>query len=222
MAAKIGPGAPTTSPQLTAAYSAAPYNAAPPMAGTKQAPATPTPVTAIDALDPGMASVSSLPQTTASAPSTPTQATINAPSIPQNIAQHIATALPKPLSDLGNGTLEIALDPPELGRVRLSLVEVSGTMTLSILADRPETADLMRRNLDILAQEFSRSGLDAPNVRVDTGGTGSGAGTMGNQHGAPGDAIQEDQPSGPPIEMETVALPNGTPLPSNRSLDLRL
>jgi hypothetical protein len=62
----------------------------------------------------------------------------------QQIAQHIAANLPKPVTDLGTGTLEITLDPPELGRVRMSLVEIAGTITLSIVADRPETAELMR------------------------------------------------------------------------------
>jgi flagellar hook-length control protein FliK len=52
----------------------------------------------------------------------------------------------------------------------MSLVEIAGTLTLSITAERPETAELMRRHMDILNQEFSRSGLDAPDVHVGTGG----------------------------------------------------
>lgn len=122
-------------------------------------------------------------ESAASASATPTQGGTAPPAalggtgtaMPQQIAQHIAASLPRPVSDMGSGTLELALDPPELGRVRISLAETGGVMTLSIVADRPETAELMRRHMDILAQEFSRAGLDAPSVRVGTGWDGSGA-----------------------------------------------
>jgi len=140
--------------------------------------------------------------------------------VPQQIAQHIAASLPKPVSDMGNGTLELALDPPELGRVRMSLVEVGGVMTLSIVADRPETAELMRRHMDILAQEFSRAGLDAPNVRVGTGWDGSGSAP--DRDGAP--AAPPD--TGPDAETAPVAMHAHTarmrPDDPTRALDLRL
>ena len=42
------------------------------------------------------------------------------------------------------GSIDVALDPPELGRLRLSFgqAETGGALTLSIVARRPETADL--------------------------------------------------------------------------------
>jgi flagellar hook-length control protein FliK len=140
-------------------------------------------------------------------------------SLPHHIAQHIATSLPKPIGDLGTGTVEIALDPPELGRVRMSLVDIGGTVALSIVADRPETADLMRRHLDILTQEFGRAGLDAPNVRVGTGGDGHGAQPdQGRSHAEPAKAA--------PGDRATSSTPTETPLKPppdpSRALDLRL
>ncbi|NNV64938.1 MULTISPECIES: flagellar hook-length control protein FliK [unclassified Roseobacter] len=62
-------------------------------------------------------------------------------------------------SALRDQPTEIALDPPELGRVRMVFSLVEGALTLSITADRPETLDLMRRHMDLLSQEFSRAGL---------------------------------------------------------------
>jgi flagellar hook-length control protein FliK len=157
------------------------------------------------------------------APSASTSGTPGA-ALSQQIAQHIAANLPKPVTDLGTGTLEITLDPPELGRVRMSLVEIAGTITLSIVADRPETAELMRRHLDILAQEFGRSGLDAPSVRLGTGGENPGGAAMG-RHGTardPDAASVHGAPDAPPADPSATAHARALPPGTARALDLRL
>jgi flagellar hook-length control protein FliK len=143
----------------------------------------------------------------------------NPQAMAQTAANQIVASLPRPLSELGTGTLEVALDPPELGRVRLSLVEVAGAMTLSITAERPETVELMRRHLDLLAQEFTRSGLDAPSVRVGTegGGThghGPGADDAPDAHTLPGSGLPEAE-TGLPLHPAPATDPR-------RALDLRL
>lgn len=56
------------------------------------------------------------------------------------------------------GTTEIALNPQELGRVRITLTTTDAGVSVAILAERPETVDLMRRNIDILAREFRELG----------------------------------------------------------------
>lgn len=89
-----------------------------------------------------------------------------------SIAQQIAAALVDPRNDR-SGPIDVALDPPELGRVRLSVTEVNGAIMLSITADRPETADLMRRHVALLMEEFARSGLDAPSVDISGGDRGT-------------------------------------------------
>lgn len=61
----------------------------------------------------------------------------------------------------GYQTLEITLNPAELGRVRLTLQAGEAAMVVTIAADRPETLDLMRRNVDVLAQEFRDIGYDS-------------------------------------------------------------
>jgi flagellar hook-length control protein FliK len=105
------------------------------------------------------------------APPSPASLPPNAP----NLAAHqIAAALQENGIDPGH-PIEIALDPPELGRVRLHMVELAGVLTLTIQAERPETAELMRRHLDLLAQEFSEAGVDAPSVRVSQDGSDGNA-----------------------------------------------
>jgi len=86
-------------------------------------------------------------------------------------AQQITTALRDAALDPGT-PLDLALDPPELGRVRLSFGEAGGALLLTITAERPETAELMRRHLGLLAEEFGRAGLDAPQVNISQDGDG--------------------------------------------------
>lgn len=115
----------------------------------------------------------------------------HAPSTMANAAaQQIAAALTDPTRDTG-APLELALDPPELGRVRLQITELAGVMTLTIQAERPETADLIRRHLDLLAQEFAASGLDAPSVRISQDGQGNGQGSTGEDPATPAPDLPE-------------------------------
>jgi flagellar hook-length control protein FliK len=55
--------------------------------------------------------------------------------------------------------VEVTLSPEELGRVRISLSTHDGALTMSVHADRPETLDLLRRNIDQLAQDFRDLGF---------------------------------------------------------------
>lgn len=72
----------------------------------------------------------------------------------QNI-EHIAGAT----RQLDRGTIEITLSPEELGHVRLTVKshDITGT-TVVLQADRPETLDLMRRHIDLLAQDMREFG----------------------------------------------------------------
>ena len=57
------------------------------------------------------------------------------------------------------GDLEIVLTPEELGTIKIS---ISNTDRLQVhfLSDRPETVELMRRNLEILERQLQNEGLD--------------------------------------------------------------
>ncbi len=58
-----------------------------------------------------------------------------------------------------DGGLEIRLDPPDLGSVSIQFFEDgAGALQASILADRGETLDLLRRHADFLQRELARQG----------------------------------------------------------------
>lgn len=56
--------------------------------------------------------------------------------------------------------LELTLDPPELGQIRISVTRGAEGMILHLHADQPETLDLLRRHGGALMQELQRQGLD--------------------------------------------------------------
>jgi len=74
--------------------------------------------------------------------------------------RHAAHQMAVAISARQGQTTEIALNPEELGRVRLTMSAVDTTITLTVIAERPETTDLMRRHIDALAQEFKAMGYD--------------------------------------------------------------
>ncbi|WP_420011388.1 flagellar hook-length control protein FliK [Tateyamaria sp.] len=76
--------------------------------------------------------------------------------MPTQLAQQMAQILHRN----PDRPLEIALNPAELGRVRMTLTASEAGITVNILADRADTLDLMRRNIDDLSQSFSDLGYD--------------------------------------------------------------
>ena len=81
------------------------------------------------------------------------------------IDRHIAAT---PIAPNSTGVTEFTLNPPELGRLRMVISNSeAGAMSLTILADRPEVADLMRRHSQILVQEFMREGLNHTAIKIE-------------------------------------------------------
>jgi hypothetical protein len=60
-----------------------------------------------------------------------------------------------------DGSIEMRLDPPDLGTIRIELAPDSqaGVTRAVIIAERPETLDLVRRHIDVFRQELSRQGF---------------------------------------------------------------
>ena len=137
------------------------------------------------------------------------------PELPRHIAVQIAQAMRQGGAER---PMELVLSPAELGRVRISMQAGDGTMTVHVMADRPETLDLMRRHIDLLAQEFHDIGFgmaefafgqNAPDGDAQTGSDQSMA--SGSTQDATGDAEN----------AEDLAVPSSHTLHSDR-VDIRL
>ncbi|WP_170383882.1 flagellar hook-length control protein FliK [Ruegeria atlantica] len=66
------------------------------------------------------------------------------------------------------GTIEVALNPEELGRVSIVLNGREDGLHMTILAERPETLDMMRRHLSVLETEFQNFGLGDLSIDLGT------------------------------------------------------
>ncbi|WP_299026858.1 flagellar hook-length control protein FliK [uncultured Sulfitobacter sp.] len=100
-----------------------------------------------------------------------TQATTTVATAPlrADLAPHVARQLVEVMAQAAHKPVEIALSPQELGRVRMSIVADDGTITVNIVAERPETIDLMRRYIDQLGQSFRSMGYDQINFAFGQG-----------------------------------------------------
>lgn len=83
------------------------------------------------------------------------------------------------------GSIDVALNPEELGRVRLNLMSQDGVLNVTILAERPETHDLLRRNISMLQADFRALGY--ADVAFDFG-------PGGDRPGRPSDSMPDVAP----------------------------
>ena len=104
------------------------------------------------------------------------------------MAAHVARQLVEVMGQAGNRPIEIALSPVELGRVRMGISKEDGKITINILAERPDTLDLMRRHIDQLGQTFRSMGYEQ--ISFSFG--------QGEQSGGQADAKQHDTPTSVP------------------------
>lgn len=137
-----------------------------------------------------------------------------------------SAAPPRPLAatligfahDPAQGTLELSLAPEELGRLRMSLVQEGDMVRVMLMAERPETLDLMRRHAEQLSQEFRQAGFSG--ATLGFGQWGSGGGTGGS------DQSQHQRPAEtPPQRFEPASHPapqHAKSAATAAGLDLRL
>ncbi|WP_368858720.1 flagellar hook-length control protein FliK [Sulfitobacter sp. CW3] len=142
---------------------------------------------------------------------TPTQVAAKA-----GIPQHIPRQLAEVIHTSGSKSVDVALNPEELGRVRLSISQAEGGLVVNVQAERPETLDMLRRNIDQLDQELKLLGYADPGFSFsheggDANQERDGIGTE--------NSIAADQQEAP--VDDAVADNRSSPL-NNAGLDIRL
>ncbi|MFN6951411.1 MAG: flagellar hook-length control protein FliK [Albidovulum sp.] len=133
--------------------------------------------------------------------------------MPAGLSRHLAETVTR----FPNQSVELTLSPEELGRVRMTLSTQDGALSLNIQADRPETMDLLRRNIDQLARDFRDLGFTDMSFSFSQGNATPGRRQPGGEPGLP--AIEADAAAPPPAP----AIPARTiPVSAEAALDLRL
>jgi len=133
---------------------------------------------------------------------------------PQPVLAQVAEAARR----LPDGTVEVRLSPEELGRVRLSLAPGDSGLVVHLVAERPETLDLMRRHVDLLAGDLRQQGFAGLSFSF-----GRDNGTGGQTHRVPRgrDDDPATAPAAAPPPPRAAVRRQKDPDPAGR-IDLRL
>ena len=113
-----------------------------------------------------------------------TNASTQASTIPlrADLAPHVARQIGEAMTQASHRPTEIALSPKELGRVQMSVLADDGAVTINILAERPDTLDLMRRHIDQLGQTLRSMGYDSINFAFGHGAHGDETSDKNTHH----------------------------------------
>ncbi|MBZ8117525.1 flagellar hook-length control protein FliK [Roseovarius sp. LXJ103] len=161
----------------------------------------------------GLEALSGATELRSTAPAADLRPGAPSPSTQAETARQVAVQIADAVRS-GEKPIELTLNPAELGRVRLALAPGDGVMMVTVLADRPETLDLMRRHIDMLAQELRAIGYGSTAFSFGQDSGGSKAGGF-----APGDSTSDTQTTANDA-LETP--PPEAPLATMDRLDIRL
>ncbi|QQA42992.1 flagellar hook-length control protein FliK [Pelagovum pacificum] len=155
-----------------------------------------------------------LPATTAPTDRLAPNPTPNA--MPQSqLAHQVNRQLVVSIQNNPTGTTEIRLDPPELGNVRVSVSHTESSLLITLVADRADTSEMLRRHVAVLSESLRSAGFAEVNIQLPERGQQSF--DRRGQGQAEGDSIEVD----PDGVLEIVERPT-TKLVSLTGLDLRL
>jgi len=127
--------------------------------------------------------------------------TAHRPETPRLVAVQLAEAL----ATKGERNIDVALNPEELGRVKMRVTTTDTSVIVTITTERPETGDLMRRHINELSEEFRRMGFE--DISFEFSGEGM-SGQMG-QGGEQGDSLNggSSEPDSSGSQAENVPKP---------------
>ena len=134
---------------------------------------------------------------------TPTSVTGPNPPLAQPLINHaprVIQVIAEAARALQDRPVEVTLNPEELGRVRLTLHSVEGSMSVSVAVERPETLDLLRRNIEMLASQLRELGYK--NLSFSFAGQGDNFGS---------DQDQRDDTQNPGADDPVSAVPAPQP-----------
>ncbi|PCJ73765.1 MAG: hypothetical protein COA53_11600 [Rhodobacteraceae bacterium] len=81
------------------------------------------------------------------------------PGQPQTAEAKVVLQISSAISNTSKNTVEIRLDPPELGRVIISITQTDSGLSATVTSEKAETSDLLRRHAELLSRELAKSGF---------------------------------------------------------------
>ena len=119
----------------------------------------------------------------------------------------------------GDNSIELRLQPEELGRVRLTMQTTDAGVSVQVSADRSETLDLLRRNIDVLENDLRKQGFASTSFSF-------GSNTSDDARMRRGDQNIESGSEREPVDDQSLRLRIEIAMPSeigeNGRLDIRV
>ena len=98
-----------------------------------------------------------------------------------------------------DGMVEVRLSPEELGRVKLSMTPSETGMTVQVIAERAETMELIRRNINLLAADLRQQGFI--NLNFSFGGGGASESNSQERDEEPSGNWNTSEDFGAPLQV---------------------
>jgi len=165
-----------------------------------------------DALQMGAGASPTAPQTSATAIAT----MMRMPELPVAIASQLAEAA----RAMTERPLELTLSPEELGKVRMTMNAQDGAMSVVLAIERPETLDLMRRNISALEAQFRDLGYRDVTFSFSHQGTGQGGSDQGAEEQGASSFATSNQSALENTDQEVTPL--SLDLGASRGMDIRV
>ncbi|MEM1274940.1 MAG: flagellar hook-length control protein FliK [Pseudomonadota bacterium] len=140
------------------------------------------------------------------------QADLPLPRQERVVSQSIAAQITQAVRGQESGRFEISLDPPELGRVTVTLSTTGDSVSAQVASDRPEIGEMLRRHNDMLHRELTNAGFR--NISLDFG--------FQQQGGAMRDPGQSSGDGSQPETQDTVDAVTQRSSYTGSGLDLRV
>ncbi|WP_175502298.1 flagellar hook-length control protein FliK [Aliiroseovarius crassostreae] len=122
------------------------------------------------------------------------------------LPRHVALQLADVARKMPDRPVELTLSPEELGKLRLTFSGDLSAMTIAVNVERPETLDLMRRHIDLLAQEMRDIGYGEVTFSFTQSGAGGKDGGQSSSDHAPSSSGDATDNGHVPDKAEPVLL----------------
>ncbi|UWQ04899.1 flagellar hook-length control protein FliK [Aliiroseovarius crassostreae] len=122
------------------------------------------------------------------------------------LPRHVALQLADVARKMPDRPVELTLSPEELGKLRLTFSGDLSAMTIAVNVERPETLDLMRRHIDLLAQEMRDIGYGEITFSFTQSGAGGKKGGQSFTDHAPSSSGDVTDKGHVPDKAEPVHL----------------
>jgi len=88
----------------------------------------------------------------------------------QTLSRGLANVIQVIRNDKGNKKGIVRVDPPELGKVNISVESMEDRIHVHLTVEKPEAVDLIRGSEDLLRESLKKQGLSMGDLSVDVGG----------------------------------------------------